>query len=114
MSTSERVCTERHYPILDKERTLTPALFEYYNQVDPFVDIQKFGDGFLVKKEDALGLEIDIELYEKTLKGEFEGSFHYRHLFFERVDDVCFVQKHKLSSKHPDFTMENALIFTII
>ncbi len=80
--------TERHYTILDQTRTLTPALFEYYNQVDQMVDIQKFADGYLVNKDDALGLEIDVEMYEMTLKGEFKGTFYNRHIFFERVDDV--------------------------
>jgi hypothetical protein len=47
-------------------RTLTLALFEYYNQVDQMVDIQKFRDGYLVNKEDALGLEIDVEMYSRA------------------------------------------------
>jgi hypothetical protein len=31
VNSSEKVYTERHYLRLDKDRTLTPALFEYYN-----------------------------------------------------------------------------------
>jgi hypothetical protein len=103
VNSSERVSTVRHYPILNKEKTLTKSLFDYYNQVDLVSDIVKFGDGFLVNKEIALGSAINVDLYQKSLLGEFEGTFDQRHLFVERVDDLCFVRKLKLSKKHPEF-----------
>jgi len=101
-NSSERVNTVRHYPILDKAKTLTPSLFEYYNKLDLKTDVAKFGDGFLVNKDIAVGNKINIELYVKTMQGKFEGTFENRHTFVERVDDLCFVRKQKLSSKHPE------------
>jgi hypothetical protein len=102
VNSSERVSTVRHYPILDKKKTLTTPLFEYYNKVDMATDVVKFGDGYLVNKDIALGNNINIDMYVKTMNGKFEGTFENRHLFVERVDDLCFVRKHKLSSKHPE------------
>jgi hypothetical protein len=103
VNSTERVNTERHYPILDQEKTMTPSLFEYYNQLDLTVDTQKWSDGYLVNKEIALGSPIDVDLYVKTLKGEFDGTYENRHQFVERVDDVCFVRKTKLSKIDPAF-----------
>ena len=51
VNSSERVNTERHYPILDQEKTMTPSLFEYYNQIDLMVDTLKWSDGYLVNKD---------------------------------------------------------------
>ena len=103
VNSSERVNTERHFPILNREKSLNPGLFDYYNQLDITLDTLKWSDGYLVNKEVALGTVIDVDLYIKTLKGEFEGTFQNRQMFVERVDDVCFVRKLKLCSKHPAF-----------
>jgi hypothetical protein len=76
VNSSECVCSmERHYPILLNQArtlTLTLTLFEYCNEVDQMEDIQKLGGRCLVDNYDNLGLEINLEMYEKTLKGEFE------------------------------------------
>jgi hypothetical protein len=103
VNSDERVGTSRHYPILDESRTLNHKLFGYYHSMDANVDIKEFNGGFLVNKEVALGTPIDDAKYEKAMSGEFNGDFKHRHEFFESVDDLCFVQKQKLSSHHPEF-----------
>ncbi len=95
----ERTEVERNFPILDETKTLKPALFEYYNEFDKKVDCVPYKNGFLVNRFYTLGEPIDairIKRYEDSLDGKFELEYKDRHLFYNRVNDLCMVTKQQL------------------
>jgi hypothetical protein len=104
----ERTEVERNFPILDKSKTMKPALFQFFLQFDRKVDCVPYNDGFLVNREYTLGQPIygqRINQYQDSMEGIFELEIKDRELFYHRVNDFCMVKKQRLyPNRGPFFT----------
>ena len=106
VNSTERTEVERNFPILDETKTMKPLLFEYYLQFDKNVDCVQYQTGYLVNRKYSLGETIDsarITEYEDSLLGKFELDYSKRHLFYNRVNDLCFVKKERLDPNQEPF-----------
>jgi hypothetical protein len=102
----ERTEVERNFPILYESKTLKDDLFEYYGNFNRMVDCVPYKDGFMVNKQSTLGIAIDVSritAYEESLNGKFELEAADREVFYNRVNDLCFVTKKTLDSKMDSF-----------
>ena len=97
---------ERNFPILNEKKTMKAPIFEYFLQFDKVVDRVTYKDGYLVNGKYSLGDPIDassVLFYEASLSGHFEMECSQRHLFYSRVNELCFVSKKKLDPNRDAF-----------
>jgi hypothetical protein len=98
---------EHNYPRLDETKTTKPLLFKYFLEFDKLVDYFSYKERFLVNCKYSLGEPMDsahVNIYEDSLvEGNFEFESSQHNLFYNRVDDLCFVSKKQLDPKQEPF-----------
>jgi hypothetical protein len=102
----ERTEVERNFPILDETKTMKPLLFEFFLEFDKQVDCFPYKEGYLVNRKYSLGEPINcdrVKRYEDSLAGKFELESSERHVFYSRVNELCFVTKQQLDPKKEPF-----------
>ncbi len=93
---------------------MKPPLFEFFLEFDKQVDCFQYKEGYLVNREYSLGEPINchrVKRYEDTLSGQFELGSSERHVFYNRVNELCYVTKQQLDPKKEPFYTGSCFYF---